>query len=192
MRFLMSKLGLGVILVLFIAVVGGGWYARDRGVWPLGPSKDQWTGVFLTNGQAYFGHFYSAPGEYATLDEVYYVLQTQLQSQDPNVPSSTQLSLQRLGGEIHGPTQRMRIAKTQILFTEDLRADSPLVQAIAQARAQGTQSPAPAPQAPAPTSTPAAATPTPTGTATPAGARPTGTPAPQQQAPAPQTPAPAR
>ena len=97
----------------------------------------KWTGVFLTNSQAYFGHFYSAPGEYARLREVYYVLATQLQSQDPNVAAQTQLSLQKLGGEVHGPRPDMRIAKTQILFVEELRADSPLVTAITQLKTGG-------------------------------------------------------
>jgi hypothetical protein len=108
--------------------------------------------VFLTNGQAYFGHFYSGPGDYARLREVYYVLQTQLQSQDPRQPSTTQLSLQKLGGEIHGPQQEMRIAKGQILFLEDLRPDSPVVLSIRQLK-QGGAAPQQQPATPAPSPT---------------------------------------
>src|SRR5712692_47649 len=95
--------GLRRILVAIVvaAVIIVGYRGWTEGWPPIGPSDDQWTGVFLTNGQAYFGHLYSGPGEYARLREVYYVLATQLQSQDPKVPSSTQLSLQKLGGEIH-------------------------------------------------------------------------------------------
>lgn len=146
-----------LLLSLVIAVViVFGWRGWVDGYWPFGPTDDQWSGVFLTNGQAYFGHFYSGPGEYAHLREVYYVLATQLQSQDPKVPSTTQLTLQRLGGEIHGPTQDMRISKDQILFVEDLRPDSSLVADIRRLRSGATPAqptPAPAPAA-TPTRTP--------------------------------------
>lgn len=118
-------------VVLLIALAYGSW-AYSEGAAPFAPRDDQWTGVFLTNGQAYFGHLYSGPGDYVRLREVYYVLATQLQSQDPNVAPQTQLTLQRLGGEIHGPTQEMKISKQQILFTEELRADSAVVATVAQ------------------------------------------------------------
>lgn len=143
-------------IIVAAAVVlfgGGGCYAYNTGLPPFGPMADNWSGVFLTNGQAYFGHFYAGPGDYATLTEVYYVLATQLQPQDPKVAPTTQLSLQRLGGEIHGPRQEMKIAKSQILFVEELRADSPLVQSINQLKAQPAS--VPVPQAPAPTAAPA-------------------------------------
>lgn len=145
-----SRLVAGAIAVLIAAVLVYGTVAYSEGYVPFGQRDDQWSGVFLTNGQAYFGHFYSGPGEYAWLREVYYVLATQLQSQDPNVPAQTQLSLQRLGGEIHGPKQEMKISKAQILFVEELRPDSPVVASIAQLKSGR----APAPQAPAPTTQP--------------------------------------
>lgn len=161
-----------IVAVLVVVFGGGGCYAYNTGLPPFGPTADSWSGVFLTNGQAYFGHFYAGPGDYATLTEVYYVLATQLQSQDPKVAPTTQLSLQKLGGEIHGPRQEMKVAKSQILFVEDLRADSPLVQSIAQAKA----APVPVPQAPAPVAPQApAATAAPTPAASPSASR---TPAP--------------
>jgi len=142
-----------LVLVLAVAVIGGGYGAKAYadGLPPFAPGSDQWTGVFLTNGQAYFGHFYSGPGEYAILRDVYYVLTQQLQSQDLKAAPAPQLSLQRLGGEIHGPQGEMRISKQQILFVEELRPDSPLVQAIFQLKAAP---PVPAQPAPAPSPSP--------------------------------------
>ena len=141
---------IAVVLVALVIVLGVRSY--NEGYWPFGPSDDQWTGVFLTNGQAYFGHYYDGPGDYARLREVYYVLATQLQSQDPKNPPQTQLSLQKLGGEIHGPTQEMRVAKQQILFLEDLRADSPVVSSIRALKQGGGAPPPTAPTAsPSPT-----------------------------------------
>ena len=152
---------LRLIVVLIVAtLLVSGTKAYAEGDWPFCCDQSRWTGVFLTNGQAYFGHFYEAPGDRIKLDEVYYVLATQLQSQDPRNPPQTQLSLQRLGGEIHGPQQTMWIYKTQILFLEDLRSDSPVVRSIAQLKQGGTQPPAPsssgapATGAPTPTASP--------------------------------------
>lgn len=158
---------LALSLLLAVAIVGYGSVAYAEGHPPFGPGDDQWTGVFLTNGQAYFGHFYSGPGEYAKLRDVHYVLATQLQSQDPRQQPQTALSLQRLGGEIHGPKTEMKIAKSQILFIEELRADSSVVQSILQLR---TATPAPQPTAttPAPTTQPTAtASPSPARSASP-------------------------
>ena len=156
---------LGIVTIVLVAALAYGTFAYADGRPPFGPSDDAWSGVFLTNGQAYFGHFYSAPGDYAILRDVYYVLAQQLQSQDPNVPAQTRLSLQRLGSEIHGPKSEMRIAKSQILFVEELRADSPLVQSI---REQKNAPPAPPGQTQPPTQvTPQPASPTAAATASP-------------------------
>ena len=161
-----------VILLAIVLVIG--FRAWQEGWPPFGPGEDQWTGVFLTNGQAYFGHYYAAPGDDAILRDVYYVLQTQLQSQDPTQPAQRQLSLRRLGGEIHGPQPEMRISKRQILFTEELRPDSPLVGSIKQLKSGGAGGTTPT-QAPAatqaPTQAPATATPRPTATASPSPTR---------------------
>jgi hypothetical protein len=143
-----------VVVIIATAIVLGG-RAYGEGYPPFCCDDNKWTGVFLTNGQAYFGHYYDGPGDYAKLYEVYYVLATQLQSQDPRTPAQTQLSLQRLGGEIHGPEQVMRISKQQILFLEDLRPDSPVVQSIRQLKQGGSApQPQPAPATSAPTASP--------------------------------------
>lgn len=161
------SLVLALILGLAVGSLGYGALAYGEGLAPFGPRDDEWSGVFLTNGQAYFGHLYSAPGDYVILRDVHYVLATQLQSQDPAQQAGTQLSLQRLGSEIHGPLSEMRIAKTQILFIERLRPDSPLIQAIVQLRnappAGPTQQPqrTVAPSAPPPVSPSPARSPSP-------------------------------
>ncbi len=132
-RFLTLRVPRRIIALIIVVLLGAGVYAYADGQPPFGPTADTWHAVFLTNGNAYFGHFYSGPGEYATLREVYYVLvSTPLQSQNPQPTqqASPQLTLQRLGDEIHGPKQEMKIPKTAILFVEELRPDSKLVEAI--------------------------------------------------------------
>ncbi len=130
-NFFTVRVPRAVLVAVVVVLVGATAYAWEEGVPPFGPGADTWHGVFLSNGQAYFGHFHSPPGEYATLREVYYVLATQLQTQDPQqAAQGPQLTLQRLGSEIHGPKQEMRIPKTAILFVEELRPDSKLLDAI--------------------------------------------------------------
>lgn len=172
-----------LVLLIVVAIAGGGYGAKvyTEGLPPFGPSDDAWSGVFLTNGQAYFGHLYSGPGDYAILRDVYYVLAQQLQSQDPKAAPATQLSLQRLGGEVHGPRGEMRISKQQILFVEELRPDSPLVQAIFQLKAAPPvpAQPAPAQPTPAASASPSPSPVPPTPSVTPApSASPTRSPAP--------------
>lgn len=149
------------LIVLAILVGGYGFKAYSEGLAPFAPSEDTWHGVFLTNGQAYFGHYYAGPGETGVLRDVFYVLATQLQPQNPAEAAGqgeTQLTLQRLGGEIHGPRNEMHIYKDQILFVEELRADSQLVAAILELKRNPNATPAPATrtQAPATTASPTA------------------------------------
>lgn len=89
-----------------------------------------WRAVFLTNNQAYFGHMLWMPfSSTITLRDVYYV-----QMSGPIQPASEgnqpQLTVIKLGNEIHGPQDVMMIPKASVLFFEDLRADAPIVQAI--------------------------------------------------------------
>lgn len=99
------------------------------GLLPSLPS-DKYQAVFLTNNQVYFGKLSRANSSYPVLREIYYLRVTQaLQPRDPNQPVQ-QLQLVKLGGELHGPEDEMRINKDQILFVEDLKADSQVVAAI--------------------------------------------------------------
>jgi len=74
--------------------------------------------------------------------DVYYLQATDNPQQasdakpDVNVNSASsatpapQYSLIKLGGELHGPQDRMYISRSQILFTEDLQDSSQVVTAI--------------------------------------------------------------
>lgn len=90
--------------------------------------------VFLSNGQVYFGHIQKLDGQVLSLGDVYYFrantnlqdAQTKNQSDATNV----ELSLIKLGKELHGPTGTMMINRTSILFWEELRDNGKVVQAI--------------------------------------------------------------
>lgn len=123
-NLLKSKL---VWLVVLVVVLAALWQA---GVLPMRLSG-KYQAVFLTNNQVYFGKLYSSNSAYPTLHDIYYLQVTQvLQPKDPSAPAQ-QINLVKLGGELHGPEDVMRINKSQILFVEDLKSDSQVVSAIA-------------------------------------------------------------
>ena len=103
-------------------------------LWQMGilpnPLSTRYQAVFLTNNQVYFGKLSGLGSGYPTLRDIYYLRVTQnLQPINPNAPQQ-QLQLVKLGGELHGPEDAMRINRAQILFVEDLKADSQVVNAI--------------------------------------------------------------
>ena len=86
--------------------------------------------VFLTNDQVFFGHISSQGGGYVTLTDVYY-LRDKAPLVDPALAASD-ISLVKLGRELHAPTDKMRIAKDQILYVQELASNSRIIAAIQQ------------------------------------------------------------
>ncbi len=100
--------------------------------------RDQASGyqaVFLTNGQVYFGKFADTSAHYSTLRDIYYLQVTEpaLQGSADSAQAPAQqpqLSLVKLGNELHGPVDEMKINRDQILFFEDIKEDGRVMQAI--------------------------------------------------------------
>lgn len=91
--------------------------------------------IFLTSGQVYFGNL-EIDGSWIVLRDVYYLqadpssqLSGTQQPQGTNqIPSNFQLV--KLGSEIHGPEDVMHIDSDKIIFWENMKPDSQVVQAI--------------------------------------------------------------
>lgn len=100
-------------------------------------TSDNYQAVFLTNGQVYFGQLKDEGGSYVKLTEIYYlqakdqekVKQESSENQEPN------LTLIKLGKELHAPADEMNISREQILFWEDITADGKVMQAIQEYKA---------------------------------------------------------
>lgn len=93
--------------------------------------------VFLTNGQVYFGKLYNESGRYAVLRDIFYLQVTQPpQPLRAGETPPTSINLVKLGAELHGPNDEMRINRDHILFVEDMKSDSRVVQAIKQFKGQ--------------------------------------------------------
>lgn len=98
--------------------------------------KAEYQAVFLNNDQVYFGRLYWGWGK-AKLRDVHYmritsVLQPQTGEAQPDV------QVVKLGGELHGPEAMMYLNKDTIMFWENLRSDSAVVQSIKKLKEAGT------------------------------------------------------
>jgi hypothetical protein len=97
----------------------------------LNINTTEYQAVFLTNGQVYFGKLADLNHKYVSISDIYYLqVQQSLQDGKTATNSNSQVSLAKLGSELHGPEDQMHISSDQILFWENLKSDSKVVQAI--------------------------------------------------------------
>lgn len=124
-----------VIIIALIIVLGLYFISKYSRFNILGLSggNNNWQAVFLTNGQVYFGKVVKENSKSVILRDIYYLQVTQpLQTSgdQQQAPVQNELSLVKLGNELHGPKDEMRINGAHVLFVEDLKADSRVVEAI--------------------------------------------------------------
>lgn len=127
-----------VILLTVLAVlalVGAAWRVFTGLTADSSIKGKQFQALFLTNGQVYFGHLSNVNSDYVKLTDIFY-LQVQ-QSVQPGQNNSSNnnnqnVSLAKLGNELHGPEDTMYVARSQVLFWENLKGakDSKVTQAI--------------------------------------------------------------
>ncbi len=132
LSWLEIKLAYGFSVLAAILVAGVFYSTRPQA------TSSAYQAVFLSNGQVYFGHLYNPGGMNPVLRDIYY-LQSQPsnpQNTSSNQNQQSQLSLVKLGNELHGPQDKMVIKSDQILFWENLKDNSKVVQAIHQYQSQ--------------------------------------------------------
>ncbi len=163
---------LAVLLLTALAV--GGALAAHKFLNPSEASmvdKKRYQAVFLSNGQVYFGKVAGLNNRYIDLQDIYY-LNVANQSVQPSQQASQQnVSLVKLGCELHSPQDRMVIYRDQVTFWENLKDEGQVATAIKQWKDQNpdgqkcnkpaAQQPA---QQPAPQQQPSTPTPAPTPT----------------------------
>ena len=140
-----SPLSKVIMIIIVVIIILGGLYFVDKytdvnifGMESDGVSVTDWQAVFLTNGQVYFGKVASQNNDRVILKNIYYlqVVEVPLQQTQTggaaNAQQQTQseLSLVKLGNELHGPQDEMTLNMAHILFTEKLKSDSKVVDAI--------------------------------------------------------------
>ncbi len=167
-----SRMPMVILVIVIVVLAVLGFLFRDKLGMKSAEKLSGYQAVFLTNGQVYFGKLSNAGSSYVTLKDIYYLqVNQQLQpGQDAaaaqaEAAANPQLSLVKLGNELHGPVDAMQINRDQILFFEDLKSDGKVAEAIASYKKDGATAATPntdgtAKQAPTNT------TPAPTGTGT--------------------------
>ncbi len=123
------RMMVGGLVIIALALVYLAFFSNRL----AGVDGSRWQAVFLTNNQVYFGRLSGASGDSVKLTNVYYLQVTQQLQQGAETP---QLNLVKLGSELHGPDDAMYIPKGNILFWENMKNDSPVVQRIAETRPQ--------------------------------------------------------
>ncbi len=92
------------------------------------PARSGIYAVFLANGQVYFGNITKETDQVVRLENIYYFQSKGLTPEALSVGSD--VTLQKLGNEIHGPEDWMEIREPQILFVEKLKNDGKVATAI--------------------------------------------------------------
>lgn len=130
--FFVKAMKILFFIVLIAAFVALGFFARNfmqnRGQ----NIPNVYSAVFISNGQVYFGKIVSKSDSELVLTNVYYLQLSDssgAQSQQSQL-SEPKFTLIKLGNEIHGPTDELYVNTSQILFYENLRDDSKVVQSI--------------------------------------------------------------
>ena len=118
---------LGVIIFLLLVIFD---------IVPVVSFNSSYKAIFLTNNQVYFGKLRAQTLHNYILTDIYYLQETQ-GSQLQKVNSAQQIQLVKLGSEIHGPEDKMKINKNLILFIENLKKDSFVVKSINEYKEKG-------------------------------------------------------
>jgi len=131
-----------LIIVIVIILIGLFAVSKVTGLNILGMNESRtsgdWQAVFLSNGQVYFGQTLKEGSEIVILKDIYYLQVTRaLQPAEGDAQQQSELSLVKLGNELHGPEDQMRINRDHILFIEDLKEDGKVVRAIQRYKEEG-------------------------------------------------------
>jgi hypothetical protein len=87
--------------------------------------------VFLNTGQVYFGNIASVNDEYFVLDNIYYLQTANTDTAaEKDTADSNNISLVKLGCELHQPYDRMVVNRDQVTFWENLKKDGQVAKAV--------------------------------------------------------------
>lgn len=126
-----------VVLLVAIALLIGGmiWMIANGGAKTEKEyvDKGKYQAVFLNGGQVYFGKVKDLNNRFLVVDSIYYLRVNEQQAQgEQNQQASQDISLAKLGCELHGPQDQMVINREQVTFWENLKDDGQVAKAIAE------------------------------------------------------------
>ncbi len=116
-----------LVVALVLSLFFGG--AKPEGKYV---NKGSMQAVFLNNGQVYFGNIRTLNDKYVRVGNIYYLrVNQQVQPNQSTTNAAAQdISLVKLGCELHGPADEMLINRDQVTFWENLKSDGQVAKAV--------------------------------------------------------------
>lgn len=93
-------------------------------------ATDKMQAVFLNGGQVYFGKIRELNNKYVGVTDIYYLRVNQQVQPKQGEQSAQDISLVKLGCELHGPQDQMIINREQVVFWENLKYDGKVAKAV--------------------------------------------------------------
>lgn len=116
-----------ILALLAYMVVGGKGGAEGQYV-----DNSKMQAVFLSGGQVYFGKIKSVNDKALRMSDIYYLRVNQQVQPNGQNTSNNDISLVKLGCELHGPQDQMVINQSQVIFWENLKDDGQVAKAVAE------------------------------------------------------------
>lgn len=125
---LFSATALIVALAYFLAVGKNSGEAKFV-------DDDKLQAVFLNGGQVYFGKIEDLNSKYLRMSNIYYLrvnqtVQPDQENSGQQQSAANDISLVKLGCELHGPQDEMLMNRDQVVFWENLKADGQVAKAV--------------------------------------------------------------
>lgn len=99
-------------------------------------NKERMQAVFLNGGQVYFGKIGTMNDRFMSVSDIYYLRVNQTVQPNGEAANNQDVSLVKLGCELHGPDDSMVINQDQVIFWENLKTDGQVAKAVADYKKQ--------------------------------------------------------
>lgn len=119
-----------IVAVVWFVALGGGNKESSY------VDKNKLQAVFLNGGQVYFGKINDLNGKFLSMENIYYLRVNQQVQPNQSSNASNDISLVKLGCELHGPQDTMVINREQVIFWENLKDDGQVAKAVANYKEQ--------------------------------------------------------
>lgn len=131
-----ATIALAAIIAVLIGAVAWLTYSASPASQGKYVDTNKIQAVFLASGQVYFGHISSYNKDYLVLENIYYLQSSNSSSSSSSSQSNQNVSLVKLGCELHKPYDQMVINASQVTFWENLQGDGQVAKAVAQFQQQ--------------------------------------------------------
>jgi uncharacterized membrane protein YgcG len=124
--FTASVAAVVILIVAVIVLISVGGKSEDKYV-----DTTKLQAVFLNTGQVYFGNVKTLNSRYFVLTNIYYLQTANSGSSSSASSANSNVTLVKLGCELHEPYDQMVINSTQVTFWENLQDNGQVAKAVA-------------------------------------------------------------